>query len=102
MSQPRLVAVDIGNSATKIGWFGPRAPGLPTPQAVHAFATGTAPPAELAANLPPEPCQWHVSSVHREGTRILQDWIRVQRPGDRVQVLTHRDMAIRSAVEFPE
>jgi len=102
MSQPRLIAVDIGNSATKIGWFGPALAGLPNPEAVHVFPTGSSPPAELAASLPRETCQWHVSSVHREGTRILQEWVRAHRPADPVRLLTHRDLPIRAAVDFPD
>jgi type III pantothenate kinase len=102
MSAPRLIAVDIGNSSTKLGWFGAAASGLPVAEEVHAFPTGISPPAEVVASLPPQPCAWHVSSVHRDGTRILKTFLAAQRPGDQIQLLTHRDLPIRTAVEFPE
>lgn len=101
-NSPRLIAVDIGNSATKVAWFGAASTGLPTPEAVHAFPTGLSPPRELAAALPAGPCAWHISSVHRDGTRILQTWLAAQRRQDVVRLLLHTDLPIRLAVEFPE
>jgi type III pantothenate kinase len=101
-SQPRLIAVDIGNSATKIGWFELPTTGLPTPAGVRAFPTGQSPPADLAAAVPEGPCAWHISSVHREGTRIVQAWLASQRPSDSVRVLMHSDLPIRIAIDFPE
>src|SRR5436190_43473 len=99
---PRLIAVDIGNSATKLGWFGAAAAGLPLPEAVHSFATGSSPPDGLLAALPAAPCDWHISSVHREGTRLLTEWISNHRAADRPRLLSHADLPMRVAVEFPE
>jgi len=102
MTAPRLVAVDIGNSTTKLGWFGVGAAGLPTPEQVHSFPTGSSPEESLATELPRETLVWHVSSVHREGTRLLTEWIAAQRPQERVHLLTYRDLPIRIEVEFPD
>lgn len=102
MSAPRLIAVDIGNSATKLGWFDVQAAGLPTLEGVQSFPTGTSPPGSLLAALPAEACQWLVSSVQREGTRLVSQWIHAQRPADLWRVLTHADLPIRTSVEFPE
>jgi type III pantothenate kinase len=102
MTTPRLIAVDIGNSSTKLGWFGASADGLPVAEEVHTFPTGIAPTAQIVAALPPQPCAWHISSVHRDGTRILKSFLAAQRQGDLVRLLTHGDLPIRTAVEFPE
>ena len=105
MSSPRLIAVDLGNSSTKVGWFdeihlSPNA--LPTVTATQSFATGQSPPSDLAATLPRERCRWHVASVHREGTRLLSQWIAAQRPADEIRLLTHHDLPIAAEVDFPD
>jgi type III pantothenate kinase len=107
MTAGRLIAVDIGNTSTKLGWFddalSSSAPlSLPTLTATHLFSTGEAPPAEIAAALPVENCRWHIVSVHREATHLLTEWLRINRPADKIQVLTHRDLPIEVQVDFPE
>jgi type III pantothenate kinase len=102
MTAARLAAVDIGNSTTKLGWFGAASGGLPTPAEVHSFPTGSSPPDELAAKLPRETLVWHVSSVHREGTRVIQEWLATHQPHEDFRLLTFRDLPIRIDVEFPE
>ena len=91
MTATPLIAVDIGNSTTKIGWDFqiPRGETLPTPREIRSFPTGQQPPDDLAVSLPNLPCLWHVSSVHRDGTRILGNWGDAQRPGDSVRLTLH-------------
>ena len=104
MTKPRLIAADIGNSSTKLGWFdetGGLSYGLPTVAATRSFATGQSPPSDLAAALP-EHCRWHIASVHREGTRLLTEWVKSQRPPDEVHLLSHLDLPIATGVEFPD
>ncbi len=102
MSQPRLIAVDIGNSATKAGWFEELGAGLPVPAQVLAFPTGQSPPDEWENELPPAPRAWHISSVNRDGTRRILEWIARRRPQDESRLLTHADLPIAVDVEFPE
>ena len=102
MSQPRLIAVDIGNSATKAAWFGEPTSGLPAPEKVLAFPTGESPPESWSDKLPPPPCAWHLSSVNRDGTQRMSDWIAKYRPQDTKRLLTHADLPIEVAVELPE
>lgn len=105
MNARRLIAVDIGNSATKIGWFDalPNSlDSLPQPIATIKFKTGDAPPADLAATLPPETANWQIVSVHREGARILTAWLEANRPTDSIRMLSWRDLPIELHVDFPD
>jgi type III pantothenate kinase len=109
MSETSLIAVDIGNSATKLGRFaGDQAAAdstrstLPAPAGTFRFATGQSPPAELAPWLPEERCQWAVSSVHREGTRLLEAWLSEHRPDDTVKLLSRHDLPIQVRVAAPD
>ena len=105
MNPPRLIAVDIGNSSTKVGWFAEPSAAAETlrqPTSVHGFATGQTPPDELLAAMPPEVCEWRIASVHREGTRVLTKWLDLHRPEDVVRLLDVHDLPITVRVEFPE
>ena len=106
MKPSRLIAVDIGNSSTKLGWFDEStaspAAALPTLAATRSFVTGQPPPTDLATGLPVERCRWHIASVHREGTRLLNEWVKSQRPNDEVHLLSHLDLPIATEVEFPD
>jgi type III pantothenate kinase len=104
MSQQPLIAVDIGNSSTKIGWRFERASAELLPSAVQtkSFTTGALPPVELATELPASPAKWAIASVHREGSRLLSEWIAAQRPTDCIQLLTYRDFPIVPRVAAPE
>jgi type III pantothenate kinase len=104
MSDSPLIAVDIGNSSTKIGWgFGPPAAGgLPTPGETKSFVTGQPLPDTLRNFLPKQGCRWQIASVHREGTRLLQSWLEANRPRDEVCVLTHCELPLVVRVEFPD
>jgi type III pantothenate kinase len=99
-----LIAVDIGNSSTKLGWAFEResAGALPLPAQTYSFATGQPPQPELLARLPRSPARWAIISVHREGSRLLGQWLAENRPRDEVRHLTYRDMPIEIRVEAPE
>lgn len=102
---PPLIAVDIGNSSTKLGWFRDwrgAAGKLPVPERVWDCATAQPLPANIVAELPPEPAMWRVASVHREGQRQLSEWALVNRPRDDFRILTHRDLPLEIRVEFPD
>ncbi|MBM4003348.1 MAG: type III pantothenate kinase [Planctomycetes bacterium] len=121
-----LLAVDIGNSALKIGRF-PSVGGseLDVPQRVWEFhyegfwpkraVEGTAGTEEAPAlnvgqelwnafehTLPDSPVQWVVASVQRERERALSNWIRRHRPADSYRLLTYRDVPLRIEVRVPE
>jgi type III pantothenate kinase len=110
MTTPRLIAVDIGNSSTKVGWFeaaaaegtGPRQTRLPILAQTLDFPTGQVPGAAAAAALPAGPLAWEIASVHRGGVETLCEWIRAERPDDRVRVLSYRDLPLAVNVDFPE
>ncbi len=100
----RLIAVDIGNTSTKVGWFDAAAESaeLPQPIAVVEFPTGQTPLDEVARQLPVEPCRWLVASVHREGQRVLTKWVETHRDADELRMLGHRDLPIEVRVDFPD
>jgi type III pantothenate kinase len=99
-----LIAVDIGNSSTKLGWFNPAALAatVPAPGPVQSFPTGHTPAAEIMDLLPTGPCRWRIASVHRAGTESLLTWLNSNRPTDDVRVLTYRELPIRVNVDLPE
>ena len=92
----RLIAVDIGNSSTKVGWFDAAkgAETLPQPVLTVDYPTGQTPPEEVARQFPSEPCCWLVASVQREGQRVLTKWVETHRHDDELQVLAYRDLPI--------
>jgi type III pantothenate kinase len=99
-----LIAVDIGNSSTKVGWFDAAAESVPIPQPIGTadFPTGQTPPEVLTAQLPAGPCRWRVASVHREGQRVLTKWVETHRHDDHFHVVSYRDLPIELRVDFPE
>ncbi len=104
MSDAPLIAVDIGNSSTKIGWRFERgnADEVPAAGQTCSFTTGQPPAAELLNALPPDRCRWHIASVHREGTRTLVAWLQANRAKDDVRLLTHHDLPIVVRLEHPD
>lgn len=126
----KFVAVDIGNTAIKVGLFslGPKST---VPQPTRAwdfrFESGQALAAtplpepidsstavtpvclietqawrEMIAGCGADPLVWFVSSVHRARERQLADWIATERPHDRYRLLTHCDVPLAMGVDFPE
>ena len=102
---PPLLAVDIGNSSTKLGWFRDWSQvddKLPAPELVRECSTAQPLPEGFTRELPPGPATWRVASVHREAEKLLEDWVRSKRPRDDFKILTYRDLPLEVRVEFPE
>jgi type III pantothenate kinase len=100
----RLIAVDIGNSSTKVGWFDAASDGetLPQPVMTVDFPTGQTPLEEIARQLPAEPCRWLVASVQREGQRVLTKWVATHRHDDELHVLGYRDLPLEVRADVPD
>ena len=98
-----LVAVDIGNSRTKLGLFVP--PGVaPLPRPDRMFSWG--PPWRIAETedwlaAPPDAFDWRIASVNRVGTARLLDWLG-RRGASRVHVLDVTDMPLAVRVDEPD
>ncbi|HEX4142997.1 MAG TPA: type III pantothenate kinase [Pirellulales bacterium] len=98
-----LIAVDIGNSRTKLGLFVP--PGAaPLPRPERMFSWG--PPWRIAETeewlaAPPDAFDWRIGSVNRVGTGRLLDWL-TRRGASRVQVLSAADIPLPARVDEPD
>jgi type III pantothenate kinase len=116
MNAAPLIAVDIGNSLTKLAWFDAQSPDqwsglgsagaspsqLPQPTKIIEFPTGRAPGGDLLANLSTDACRWRIASVQREGQRVLARWVETHRPQDDYRLLEHSDLPLTVRVDFPE
>ena len=107
MTRPaNLIAVDVGNSTVKVGWFDartPKVPNYPMPLRVEHFTTGQPPPAQWFSELTEKDLLiWYVVSVHREGEAALRAWVRSKRPFDDYHLLTHDKLPLRIEVDFPD
>ncbi|WP_425617073.1 type III pantothenate kinase [Anatilimnocola sp. NA78] len=104
MSGPQLIAVDIGNSFAKLGWFAAErnaASELPLATQTADFRTEDGPGDELLEKLPHEAVRWRVSSVNRAGQQRLGNWVRQHRPADDYRVLSRHDLPIEVLVDEP-
>ena len=106
MTRPAyLIAVDIGNSTVKLGWFDARTPKLPNypmPLRVEQFPTGQTPLAEWFSDLTEKDLLiWYIASVHRSGEAALYSWIRSKRPFDDFHVLAFEKLPLRIELEYP-
>lgn len=99
-----LVAVDIGNSSTKLGLFDslPSVNSLPVLQLVLECPTAELPPSDWLRRLPPEALAWRVASVQREGSKRLASLVRGERPSDDFRLLDYRDLPLQIALDAPE
>jgi type III pantothenate kinase len=122
-----LIAVDIGNTRMKFGWFcladfasfgGELAPPraeleLPTtawsPEQMQAWlellAAAPRAPDQTEAAAEPRSWQqipWRIGSVHRAAAGKLLGWLRSELPRAPARLLTHADFPIKLAVQFPE
>ncbi|MBC7854406.1 MAG: type III pantothenate kinase, partial [Pirellulaceae bacterium] len=112
-----LIAVDIGNSSTKLGWFpdcqtargregfSPRKllpTPLPVPEQVRECATARPLPTEIVSGLPSGHAIWRVASVHREAEKLLEHWVQLNRPQDDFKILTYHDLPLEIRVDFPD
>jgi type III pantothenate kinase len=98
-----LVAVDIGNSRTKLGLFVPP-DAAPLPRPEQMFSWG--PPWRIAETenwlaAPPDAFDWRVASVNRVGTARLLDWLG-RRGAGRVHVLDVTDIPLAVRVDEPD
>jgi type III pantothenate kinase len=104
MNVAPLIAVDIGNSSTKVGLFDVaqlRAV-MPQPQRVLDFPTGAVPPAELNDLVGASAACWRIVSVNRSGRRALDEWFAANRPNEDIQTFAQSDLPISVSVERPE
>ncbi len=107
MTGPQLIAVDIGNSYAKLGWFPVAASAakelkeLPLPTQAAGFVTEQGPSRFLLESLPNESVRWRVVSVNRAGQQRLSQWVREHRPADDFQLLAHHDLPIEVRVDEP-
>ncbi|QDU26961.1 Type III pantothenate kinase [Anatilimnocola aggregata] len=104
MSAAQLIAVDIGNSFAKLGWFAKDAVAaneLPLPTQVIDFRTDIGPGDELLEMLPREAVRWRVSSVNRAGQQRLSQWVQQHRPADDYRLLTRHDLPLDVQVDEP-
>jgi len=96
-----LIAVDIGNSSTKLALFTEVGDALPQPVWVRQMEPGDDLPVDVAQRLPSF-AHWAIASVHRERQRRLIDWLQLQRPHDSHELLSYRNMPLPIRVDQPE
>ncbi len=107
MTKPAyLLAVDVGNSSVKLGWFDPRTPKVPNypmPLRVEHYSTGQTPRSEWFSDLAEKDLLiWYVASVHRDGEQALRGWVRSKRPHDDLHLLAHDKLPLRIDVDYPD
>lgn len=98
-----LVAVDIGNSRTKLGLFTTgQGKGLPEPERTLQVGEDAAELDEIGGWLKEAFASggtWWIGSVNRPGTTRLVNWLRTHRPDEPVTLLAAGDLPLR--VELP-
>lgn len=100
-----LVAVDIGNTAVKVGWFSPdsaAATPLPVPASAVEWPTDEAEARLASDRFPAATTPWFVTSVNRPALERLMAWRDRRRSDDPVRLLSYRDVPLRLAVDHPE
>ncbi len=107
-----LIAVDIGNSRIKLGHFAVPGGevGLPTPTKILSVSAVDLPTEQLEDWLRDisDSTVWWIASVNRPATVRLTQWIERQFKGTpkaarpaKVRLLSHFDLPIKAAVEYP-
>lgn len=115
-----LIAVDVGNARIKAGYFDDPHPNaapltLPAPKSVLSLSGRSADVERLAAWLADisdkypasslqakGPLNWSIASVNRPAATRLIDWLRDNRPGDSVNLLSAADLPLRVALKNPD
>lgn len=101
-----LIAVDIGNARAKFGRFeSDGGEGLPEPSQTLDLSVESPRFGRLAtwlAEFTPERVSWWIGSVNRSAAMQLVDWLRAERPGDRVTPLTAAELSLEIALPRPE
>jgi type III pantothenate kinase len=97
-----LLAVDIGNSRTKMGLFTKMAGPLPVPDRTLALDSQWH-PGKLAAWLdgPATRFRWRIASVNRAATARLLEWL-AEQAAENIRVLTVADYPLAVEVDEPE
>ena len=109
MSVRSFLAIDIGNSSLRAGWF----PSLDTgaaavPQASSIWRGDSRQPdlaslgSWIAVQATSTAVDWQIASVYRPGTSSLLAWLAADRPDDTAHVVTSTDLPLRIAVAHPE
>jgi type III pantothenate kinase len=119
-----LLAIDIGNTAIKLGYFEPASAGssaaeseasdkqtaaeisaasIPSPKRILRVAPEEHDWDRIAAWLPPQSnLAAYVASVNRPTTQRLAEWMAIHLPTIGCQSLTRHDFPIRLDVEVPD
>jgi len=109
MERTLLIAVDIGNSRIKCGFFYPEGWKEEPPLAFKVVsASFSAPDWKPFANelemVIPEKTRgiWWIASVNRPATTKLLELLRVIRPNDELVLVTSSDLPLKTAVPHPD
>lgn len=94
-----FLAVDVGNSSTKVGYF--RESSSLEPTWVARISDEASPPATLIEALPNRSVRWLVASVHRERIAKLSNWVARHRSIDKFESLTYRSFPIQIETKDP-
>jgi type III pantothenate kinase len=97
------IAVDIGNSTIKLGWFDDDpAAAWPTARQTWSISTLNSSTLQVLEGLPVTRADWLVASVHRGAEQQLAKGVERNRPRDRYRKLVNAELPIRSLVEQPD
>jgi type III pantothenate kinase len=100
-----LIAVDVGNNRTKFGCFDGE-PGSQLPEPIASLEIGDASePAPLARwmeQIRHPGRSWWIGSVNRPACSRLVDWLRENRPEDRVTLVAAADLPLEVALPRPD
>lgn len=97
-----LIAVDMGNSSTKVAMFSRvEAGALPQADWVKQIEPAADMSDDIVKSLPAS-AHWSIASVQRESQQKLIQWLQAHRPSDARHVLTYRDLPLPVRVDHPE
>jgi type III pantothenate kinase len=101
-----VIAVDIGNARIKLGLFvGHCTAGIPEPNRTLSLL-GDSPQldriAPWLAGDATRPLAWWIASVNRPAATRLIEWLREQRPQDRIVMLAADDLPLVVRLERPD
>lgn len=94
----QIVAVDIGNSSTKLAVEHAAADVRWSWETVLRGANGMTPTADVIEQLDSDRVIWSVSSVNQTRATTLQHWINEHRPGDRFHLISPDEVDLKTAV----
>ena len=98
-----FLAVDVGNSAIKIGQFSnATGDGLPEPLDVIRIDSRSPDFEALQAWIPKTPTHCYLASVYRQAAQEIVDWMKSQSTIETIHQLRHEDFPLRIKVDHPE